>query len=122
MYLTKLKITDFDIPQYRSDNPICLALYRGTYYCGAVEGKEASYQGKVKFDVLGQCYWVWTGEYGRPPVKAGELLQVWLSAWDHGKDVCPITIVFTDDTAEVECEDKDAFLSFWKPTRARYEI
>ena len=116
--ITKLKITDYDIPppQYRSHNPIKCALYRGFYYRdgGDREFKDGGYQGKVTFDVVEQCYWVWTGEYGRPLLKAGELLHAWLSAWYHGKDIFPITINFTEDNAEVECQDGDKFLSFWR--------
>lgn len=112
--ITRLKITDRNIPQYRSHNPIVSALYSGIYYRGDIESKRGNLQGKVEFDVVNQCYWIWTGEYGRPPVKAGELLHVWLSAWFHGKSVFPITIKFTDDTAEVECSDREAFLAFWK--------
>ena len=121
--ITKLKITDYDIPprdrqRYNFNNPITLALYRGFYYRdgGDRELKEGGFQGKVAFDVVNQCYWIWTGEYARPPLKAGELLHAWLSAWYHNKDIFPITICFTDDTADVECEDRDTFLSFWQPT------
>ena len=116
--ITKLKITDYDIPPRNRDrqggNPIATALYRGIYYRYGVEQKRGGYQGQVKFDVVNQCYWIQTGKYARPRVKAGALLHVWLSAWYHNKAVFPITICFTDDTAEVECADRDAFLSFWE--------
>ena len=112
--ITKLKITIEDIPQHRSHNPILTALYRGIYYRGNIESKQGSFQGKVDFDVVNQCYWISTGEYGRPLVKAGKLLHAWLSAWNHGKEIFPITIHFTENIAEVECEDSNQFLSFWK--------
>ena len=117
--ITKLIVSDYDIPNRQQmrgnhNNPIKSALYRGVYSARGVEQKEGHYQGKVKFDVPRQCYWIWTGEYARPPVKAGELLHAWLSAWYHGKDVFPITLNFTEDTAEVEGRDRDKFLSFWK--------
>ena len=119
--LTKLKITDYDIPprgsgkQSSHNNPIKCALYRGFYYRdgGDREFKEGGFQGRVGFDVVNQIYWIWTGETARPSLKVGELLHVWLSAWYHGRDIFPITITFTEDTAEVECEDREAFLSFW---------
>ena len=116
--ITKLKITDYDIPPLdrdrRGGNPIVCALYRGIYYRYGIEQKRGNYQGQVKFDVPRQCYRIWTGEYDRPPLKAGELLHAWLSAWYHGRDVFPITICFTEETAEVECQDKQKFLSFWR--------
>ena len=112
--ITKLKITEAHIPQHRSDNPICLALYRGMKNAKGDDYFYGDYIGKVAFDVVQQCYWIWTGEYGRLPAKAGELLHGWLSAWYHGKEIFPITIRFMGDTAEVEVEDKGAFFSFWQ--------
>ena len=118
--ITKLKITDYDIPPRGSgqrgnhNNPIKCALYRGIYFRDGRnrEFKEGGFQGQVEFDVVNQCYWMWTGE-GRPPLKAGELLHAWLSAWYHKKVVFPITIAFSEETAEIECEDRESFLSFW---------
>ena len=112
--IRRLKITKDHIPQHRTDNPICLALYRGITYTRGPDYFYGNYQGKVKFDVINQCYWIWTGEYGRPSMKAGKLLQAWLSAWNHGKAVSvPVIINFIENTAEVECEDRGTFLSFW---------
>lgn len=112
--ITKLQVTAVHIPSSRSDNPIVSALYRGMKDAKGADYFYGDSQGKVEFDILNQCYWIWTGEYDRPPVKAGELLHAWLSAWYHGKQIFPIRINFTEDTAEIACGDKTAFLSFWR--------